>query len=123
MHGQTKGNGKGACASASGEWSGWRLQACAPDREAGPVQQQHLFSVYLHPQPEFGRFPPSSIFYGLEIEERVQVGQLLCLDLKAFILLDIRQKVRSCAAVARGTLRCLWVLYWKLVEKHLQWQI
>ena len=38
------------------------------------LQRQHLFSVYLHPLPDFGTFPEESIFYGREIQERIQVN-------------------------------------------------
>ena len=37
------------------------------------LQRQHLFSVYLHPLPDFGSFPEESIFHGREIPERIQV--------------------------------------------------
>ena len=37
------------------------------------LQRQHLFSVYLHPLPDFGSFPEESIFHGREIQERIQV--------------------------------------------------
>ena len=38
------------------------------------LQRQHLFSVYLHPLPDFGTFPEESIFHGREIQERIQVN-------------------------------------------------
>ena len=37
------------------------------------LQRQHLFSVYLHPLPDYGSFPEESIFRGREIQERIQV--------------------------------------------------
>lgn len=40
---------------------------------AGVLQAQHLFSVYIHPLPEFGAFPEGSIFRGREIADRIQV--------------------------------------------------
>ena len=41
------------------------------------LQRQHLFSVYLHPLPDFGTFPEESIFHGREIQERIQVCFLI----------------------------------------------
>lgn len=41
------------------------------------LQRQHLFSVYLHPLPDFGTFPEESIFHGREIQERIQVWFLV----------------------------------------------
>lgn len=37
------------------------------------LQRQHLFSVYIHPLPDYGTFPEESIFWGREIQDRIQV--------------------------------------------------
>jgi len=38
------------------------------------LQRQHLFSVYIHPLPDYGTFPEESIFWGREIQDRIQVN-------------------------------------------------
>lgn len=51
-------------------------RACAAEEEGTPqgvLGAQHLFSVYVHPLPEFGAFPASSIFAGHEIAHRIEV--------------------------------------------------
>lgn len=45
----------------------------------GVLQRQHLFSVYIHPLPDYGTFPEESIFWGREIEDRIQASMLYCL--------------------------------------------
>ncbi len=54
-----------------------RLQAlqrtCAAQRGAGPVERQVLFTVYMHPHPDFAGFAPDSPFHGHEVSNRVQV--------------------------------------------------
>ncbi|KAK9905675.1 hypothetical protein WJX75_004479 [Coccomyxa subellipsoidea] len=42
----------------------------------GVLQRQHLFSVYIHPLPDYGTFPEESIFWGREIEDRIQASML-----------------------------------------------
>ena len=46
---------------------------CSNPQSVAVLQRQHLFSVYLHPLPDFGSFPEESIFRGREIQERIQV--------------------------------------------------
>ena len=48
-------------------------QYCSNPQSVAVLQRQHLFSVYLHPLPDFGSFPEESIFRGREIPERIQV--------------------------------------------------
>ena len=73
------------CAADGGENS--QGCACSPDRvelaaracqaeegtPRGVLGAQHLFSVYVHPLPEFGAFPATSIFAGHEIADRIEV--------------------------------------------------
>ncbi|EIE23577.1 hypothetical protein COCSUDRAFT_41776 [Coccomyxa subellipsoidea C-169] len=48
-------------------------QWCSPEAQGnGVLQRQHLFSVYIHPLPNYGTFPEESIFRGQEIEDRIQ---------------------------------------------------
>lgn len=46
---------------------------CSNPQSVAVLQRQHLFSVYLHPLPDFGSFPEESIFHGREIQDRIQV--------------------------------------------------
>ena len=34
---------------------------------------QHLFSVYVHPPPDFEGYPPGTVFHNRQIAERIQV--------------------------------------------------
>ncbi len=47
---------------------------CAPRRGAGPADRQFLFTVFVHPHPDFPGFDAGSPFYGHELTDRVQVG-------------------------------------------------
>jgi len=48
---------------------------CSNPQSVAVLQRQHLFTVYLHPLPDFGNFPEESIFHGREIQDRIQVGR------------------------------------------------
>ena len=47
---------------------------CVPRRGAGPADRQFLFTVYVHPHPDFPGFDAGSPFHGHELADRVQVG-------------------------------------------------
>lgn len=67
--------------NAGAPCSGERLQQaqrlCSNPQGVAVLQRQHLFSVYLHPLPEFGAFPEESIFHGREIPDRMQ-ARIIC---------------------------------------------
>ena len=65
-----------------GQCSAERLELaqrhCSNPQSVAVLQRQHLFSVYLHPLPDFGSFPEESIFHGREIQDRIQVCAQPC---------------------------------------------
>ncbi|KAK9823184.1 hypothetical protein WJX72_000908 [[Myrmecia] bisecta] len=48
-------------------------QLCTPDPGDSILRRQHLFSVYIHPMPDYGDIPGDSMFHGREIKKRIQV--------------------------------------------------
>jgi len=48
-------------------------ERCKPAPDAGVLERQHLFSVYVHALPEFEGFPEDSIFHGRLIQDRIPV--------------------------------------------------
>lgn len=49
-------------------------QHCRPSQDAGVLESQHLFSVYVHALPEFEGFPEDSIFCGHLLQGRIAVS-------------------------------------------------
>eukprot|EP00884_Botryococcus_braunii_P002142 jgi/Botrbrau1/11929/Bobra.0259s0018.1 len=47
---------------------------CEPQASTNPLQGQHLFTVYIHPSPEYPPYPEGSIFFGREVAVRVPVS-------------------------------------------------
>ena len=47
---------------------------CAAPSGAGPADRQFLFTVYVHPHPEFPGFDAGSTFHGHDVPDRIQVG-------------------------------------------------
>ncbi len=61
-------------------------RTCAAQRGAGPADRQVLFTVYVHPHPDFAGFAPDSPFHGHEVSNRVQVrGLQISSDLTAVL--------------------------------------
>eukprot|EP00884_Botryococcus_braunii_P009898 jgi/Botrbrau1/1890/Bobra.0005s0006.1 len=47
--------------------------SCQPPAGASPVEAQHLFTVYIHPKPDFPAYPEGSVFHKREIAVRIHV--------------------------------------------------
>eukprot|EP00884_Botryococcus_braunii_P016679 jgi/Botrbrau1/3695/Bobra.0008s0022.1 len=45
---------------------------CRAPLDAGAVEAQHLFTIYVHPQPEFEGYSKNSIFHGRETAARIK---------------------------------------------------